>query len=164
MSRTFLAAVVQRTADASAFTTSARQPPWDELPEPALLSIAVTLAADFPDTWVTLVHASQVCRGWRDATTGCDSVWRALCEASGVAPLPGGSPKQRFLERRSLRGGVLNVRIEHGHVYFPPSRRFCAPGQAEMPDWAEADLKCTGSPEDRGAVRGDGRPDGDPLP
>ena len=92
MSSSFVCAAAVRAQDAS--TTAIHNgedefgscPQWGSLPGPALISIAIHLLNQWPDTLPNLVGASEVCRNWEEAMR-CDAVLQALIEHSGlVAP------------------------------------------------------------------------------
>merc|ERR1711965_876925 len=69
MSSSFIAAAAQRAEDACRVpsTALAAHSPWDELPEPALLSLAMQFAEEWPDGIENLGPASAACRSWHEA-------------------------------------------------------------------------------------------------
>ena len=103
MSSSFVAAAARRTDDVR---SDWRPPPWDELPGPALLSTALHLVDDWPDTTRALLSAAEVCRSWHDAMV-CDAVWAALCDVAGLVQ----HTRSAYIEHRLVAGGLLDESV-----------------------------------------------------
>ena len=116
MSQSFLTAASRRAADVWASATHSVQP-WDELPEPALLALALSLAADWPDENATLAVVFATCRSWWLATMHCDAVWRTVCCQAGLAD--GTGTRVAYMSRRALStGGLLDADVNPEQVSY----------------------------------------------